>query len=170
MRYENPRLISEQVALYSPPWWSRVPLVGHIVPHGRDREWDRCWRGYELPVTDTSPPEASYKSTLIVPITLWNNDLDQAFIEAIRNKFGIPTFERFIFAFLCLDHRERDYFDEKRDSDMAYVFADIMSLYFFRKWTLTALSSVYQYIQRHLPAEEDRDGRQKVQQRAKFER
>jgi hypothetical protein len=63
--------------------------------------------------------------------------------------FGVPDFTRLIFGFLCFDHRERNYF-EKNDVAIGYIFADIMSLYFFRTWTLTRLSQVYSETKKRL--------------------
>lgn len=70
-----------------------------------------------------------YKSTLIVPMTLWNNDLSEEFKELVN----LDNVDRTIFGFLCFDHVDADYFDEENDVALGYVFADILSMYIFAR-------------------------------------
>jgi hypothetical protein len=151
-KYKNSRLNDEQVVMYRRPWWESLPhyIVRYIARSKTDYEWQRCWKGYDSPERTCAPAEASYKSTLIIPVTLWNNMLDSNFKDSMAKDFGVPDFQRFIFAFLCFDHKNRKYFDHKQDVNIGYIFADIISLYFFRKWTLTRLSKVYQDAERQL--------------------
>lgn len=149
--YINSRLILENVATYRSP--SRFPTV--LFGGKRDLEWEKCWLPYEA--GGELPPESCYKSTLIVPITFWNNDLDAAFLEHVENRLRSiyvdqPSegFDRLIFAYLCLDHVEANYFSGDKWENLGYIFADLMSLFFFRRWTLTAASSAYQRARDHI--------------------
>lgn len=116
--YKNPRLIMDEVKLYS----NTFNYNGHI-----DENWVKCWRGGkdEKEVTTTQDYQNCYKSTLIIPLTLWNNKLGDRFIE----KFRMKDVDRTIFGYLCLDHISTDYFKPVFDVDSGYVYADILSLY-----------------------------------------
>ena len=93
--YVNPRLNTEKIKNDA----MRGKGLSEI-----SRDWKTYWLDHERANQDSF-----YKSTLIVPLTLWNNDLSPEFKKLIR----IENIERFIFGFLCFDHREVDYFDLK---------------------------------------------------------
>ncbi len=116
--YKNPRLIEDEVEKYS----DNLNYNGYI-----DENWVKCWRGNrnEPKTTTTEDYQNCYKSTLIIPLTLWNNKLGPIFI----NKFRMKDVDRTIFGYLCFDHISTDYFDPIFDVDSGYVYADILSLY-----------------------------------------
>ena len=92
-----------------------------------DENWVKCWRGNkdELKTTATEDHQNCYKSTLIIPLTLWGNKLGPRF----KNKIRMKDIGRTIFGYLCLDHISTDYFNSVLDVDSGYVYADILSLY-----------------------------------------
>lgn len=116
--YKNPRLIKDEVANYS----NNLNCNERI-----DENWVKCWRGNkeESETTATEDYQNCYKSTLIIPLTLWNNRLVSRFIK----KFRMKNVDRTIFGYLCFDHISTDYFYPVFDVDSGYVYADILSLY-----------------------------------------
>jgi hypothetical protein len=73
---------------------------------------------------------------MIIPMTLLNNtDLSEAF----REHFHIPQppksgeINRAIYGFLCFDHIDTDYFVEDIDVPAGYIFADMISFFFFNR-------------------------------------
>ncbi len=107
-KYFNPRLDNDRVKA--------------LRMHGRisQRDWQSCWDGAD-------GAAAAYRSTLIVPLTLWNSDLDDRF----KSKVRISDIGRTIFGYLCLDHSEPGFFDQKHDVSLGYVIADFLSMYLF---------------------------------------
>ena len=87
-----------------------------------------------------------YKSTLIIPLTLWNNKLAKLFVE----KFNMKDVERTIFGYLCFDHIETYYFYEDFDVNAGYIFADLLSLYLLTYIIYIEQSTTYKKIQNHL--------------------
>jgi hypothetical protein len=119
-KYFNPRLDPIRV--------QRAVPSSHIDK----QEWLAFWDGA------TDPSEA-YQSTLIIPMTLWNNQLNGEFRKFLQvNEIG-----RTIFGYLCIDHAEPDYFIEKVDSDVGYAFADLMSMYLFSRKIYIEISRTY---------------------------
>lgn len=107
-----------------------------------DTLWVGCWKP---PEHGTLDPTSCYKSTVIIPMTLWNNKLDQDFLK----RMGVKTkgeVSKTIFGYLCFDHVEENYFDESSESidiDIGYIFADILSLYMVTRFTYTGLSETF---------------------------
>ena len=101
--------------------------------------WMDCWvnkgiKDDKREVKIDLTPEECYKSTLIIPITLINNEIS----DHLRSHFEIPKEElsqseiaRSIYAFLCFDNQNVNYFIEDIDVKIGYLFADILSLYLF---------------------------------------
>ncbi len=86
-------------------------------------------------------PETCYKSTLIIPITFYNNTLQEEFLS----RFGMNNFERTIFGYLCFDHIETEYFNDAMDVDFGYIVADILSLYLVTTLIYTKRSTTYEH-------------------------
>jgi hypothetical protein len=114
-----------------------------------DQKWIACWKkpvSLEGAVLEVDPTSC-YKSTLIVPMTLWNNKLDEGFREVINKKLKIKIKEdeisRIIFGYLCIDHVEEEYFNKKMDIDIGYMFADMLSLYLMTRLIYTDLSETF---------------------------
>lgn len=105
---------------------------------GIDDQWCRCWRNAD---GSTIHSENGYKSTLIIPITLWNNQVS----PELKKRVAIDTDSgegRSIYGFVCFDHRDRHFFNSTTDVDYGYVIADLLSLYFIHYLKLCQLSSV----------------------------
>lgn len=110
-----------------------------------DESWVKCWappQGEGNPPVD---PNSCYKSTVIIPMTLWNNKLAPPFLMRLREKQKreINTEARTILGYLCFDHVETDYFNDDMDIDVGYIFADILSLYMMTRSIYTELSTTY---------------------------
>jgi hypothetical protein len=109
-KYFNPRLDNDRV--------KALLASGQVT----QRAWEQCWDG-------ASGPSDAYRSTLIIPLTLWNGELHDRFKAKVR----ISNIGRTIFGYLCLDHSSPDYFDEKHDVSLGYVVADFLSMYLFTR-------------------------------------
>lgn len=104
-----------------------------------DSDWSECWLSCSETGKKVEDPKSCYKSTLIIPLTLWNNRLEPLFFE----KIGAKTKDgRSIFGYLCLDHISENYFNSS-DVDMGYIFADILSLYWMTRSIYTDYSETY---------------------------
>lgn len=101
------------------------------------RSWDDCWIGGK------ADKSSFYKSTLIVPMTLWNNELSEEFKRLIN----LENVDRTIFGFLCFDHVEEDYFDEDYDVAIGYIFADIISMYIFTRLVYMEASKTFNKVE-----------------------
>lgn len=122
---------------------------------GTDSEWAKCWRIVDYddnPIPDIDL-RSCYKSTLVIPLTLWRNKLDVAFIEQINNKIRQSTesseeenIDRLIFGYLCIDHVTEEYFNSSTDLNIGYIIADLLSLYLLAKMIYTESSSTYRSI------------------------
>ena len=124
--YFNPRIDNECAAYY----------CGEKT--GREiSDWKECW-------VDGSENRASfYKSTLIVPMTLWNNKVSDEFKRLIN----MENVERTIFGFLCFDHEDENYFDEDDDVAVGYIFSDILSLYVFTRIIYVEISKTFNSVE-----------------------
>jgi MarR family protein len=135
-------------------------LDGHRLSAGAgtggglyEPSWDELWNDY-------SPEKAGdasfYKSTLIVPLTFWNNSLSPEFKRAVASKgdvFGSTGgIGKTIFGFLCFDHRHVDYFVEA-DISVGYVAADLLSMYIFTRRMYTDMSESFQRVREILNTE-----------------
>lgn len=140
-QYFNPRLINQKVRDYL-----------EAVKRGEaniDEKWFDCWTKTDYGSSKKSlppSPESCYRSTLIIPMTLINNEgLSQEF----RDHFKIPPppsdkeTGRAVYAFLCFDHRETDFFIDPIDIKMGYIFADLLSLYFIERLNYTEYSDTF---------------------------
>ena len=148
--YFNPRLIKEAVSNYSPE--SRIKkYIRTKRKNFIDDNWVNCWKRTSLDNGQSIEPyyRNCYKSTLIVPLTLWNNKLDKRFLE----KFNIENVNRTIFGYLCFDHVETEYFDPVLDVDFGYIFADILSLYLLIRFIFVNQSATYNKVKRYLEAQ-----------------
>ncbi len=138
--YKNPRLIPAAVSSYE---LTRKEKKKIYKDQQIDAKWMSCWHppkredGKEGVLT----PEACYKSTLIIPMTLIGASLDSEF----RDMFEISSEaeHRGIWGYLCFDNHMENYFDEESDVHCGYIFADILSLYLITRLTYTAKSVYY---------------------------
>jgi len=136
--YHNPRLNDDSVRKYKKPFhWGKDSI---------DNEWIIHWKDYHH--HDNNTPnwaQSCYKSTMIIPMTLINNDLSDEFKRRFfeNNLDG----ERTIWGFLCFDHPTINYFDRERDSAIGYIWADLLSLYFISAHIHTELSDTVKGIE-----------------------
>ncbi len=129
--YINPRLDDQRVRNYKPPRFHRDII---------DFKWCDCWNKDPGPI----PADwnlSCYKSTLIVPMTLINNELDNEFKDSFFNVK--PYNNRTIWGFLCFDHPTVNYFKEDEDMSVGYIFADVLSLYFLSTHIHTSISNTF---------------------------
>jgi hypothetical protein len=133
-RYKNPRLLSDYVDALA---------NSRSIRSSRDlslKQWSTCWLGSGNDLNN------SYRSTLIVPLTLLNNQLSQEFRKGVNDRakdffVGNSTSpDRTIMGFLCLDHPDTHYFQEE-DIEIGYVFADWLAMFLFVRYMFTSLSS-----------------------------
>mgnify|MGYP006904090190 FL=1 len=101
---------------------------------------------------------ADDRSMLIVPVTLTHNSLDDDFTRTIQQRY--PNFRRVIFAYLGFEQltTSQPYFNHETDVDVGYMFADLLSLFFFTRWNLTVLSVAYGSASRIASRMEDNNG------------
>ncbi|MFV5213057.1 hypothetical protein ACLIIZ_04940 [Azonexus caeni] len=139
--YHNPRLdLSKVKHLYSSHHRKDKNATGHASDLNY---WPECWKDSHGQNKDTT---SFYKSTLIIPMTMWNNKLSEAFKSLIH----IQNVDRTIFGFLCLDHVDTNYFREEDDVAVGYVFADLLSLYLFARAIYTEISRTFSEAESYL--------------------
>ena len=105
------------------------------------------WKDFWIDSKTNNDSRSFYKSTLIIPMTLWNNKLSKEFIKNFTSSFVV---DRYIFGFLCFDHIETDYFNDDLDVQVGYIFADILSIYLFMRLVYTELSKTINKIEEDL--------------------
>lgn len=148
-KYYNPRLNNTGVREYLEDLEKSKKSDDH-------EKWIKCWQqlkhgeGKEERLTPP-PAESCYKSTLIVPMTLLNNDMPEDFKEGFQvpEGFGNENSEkdsRLIYGFLCCDHTERGYFKKEIDVKILYLFADLLSLYLINWFNYTHYSKTFRKI------------------------
>ncbi len=145
--YFNPRLIKEAVSNYTPE--NRIKRCMRTKNKVYiDENWINCWKRAGTEDGQSIKPHyrTCYKSTLIIPLTLWNNKLDKRFLQ----KFNIKNVNRTIFGYLCFDHIETDYFNPVVDVDFGYIFADILSLYLLVRFIFVNQSATYNEVMNYL--------------------
>ncbi|MBK6627136.1 MAG: hypothetical protein IPK70_00035 [Flavobacteriales bacterium] len=116
--YKNPRLDPEKAKEFV---------------EGRIRRWKDCWDA------NGEGDSAYYRSTLIVPLTLWNNQLSPEFKSMVKN---FENVDRAIFGYLCFDHVDTNYFTEQ-DAKVGYMYADLLSVFMFVRMMYTEMSDTY---------------------------
>lgn len=103
-----------------------------------DEAWIKCWKK----TSDSLEPQSCYKSAIIIPMTLWNNNLDPSFLKVMSIKANTDL-SRSIFGYLCFDHVQENYFNDGIDVDVGYIFADILSLYVITRSIYTDISQTF---------------------------
>lgn len=92
---------------------------------GVDKKWLECWKDYQV----DKPPSIYYKSTLIIPITLQNNNVGPLVKEALAIG-DLHKDDNITIGALCFDHVDKNYF-KGMDINIGFIFADALSLYLF---------------------------------------
>jgi len=128
-KYKNPRLYTDRILAYSPSLYEKIK-IGYYRRFKKevlyvDGDWKDCWKD-----RDRAADSSFYKSTMVIPITLINNEIGEKFKEFLE--IHTPPSEqelvRAIYGFLCFDSIYTDFFDNT-DENMGYFFADIFSFY-----------------------------------------
>ncbi|MBA3015243.1 MAG: hypothetical protein FP815_09865 [Desulfobulbaceae bacterium] len=141
--YSNPRLKNECSIFLKQ---QKKKSFYNLLPVSRkekDNLWATCWKDFESGSGESS---SFYKSTLIIPMTLWNSDLSEDF----KKRINIKNVDRVIFGFLCLDHVDENYFDEETDVPVGYYFADIISMFLLTRLIYTEISDTFRNVEKYL--------------------
>lgn len=146
-KYWNSRLDSNTAKHISPNWLNKALNIARKYFYGAysyDQKWASCWTSVNNPLD----PLESYKSTLIIPITFWNNtdELNNSFLQKLKlfresDLDGEPA--RAILGYLCFDHVDTHFFNKAVDKNVGYIFADIISLYLISLQNYTSASQIY---------------------------
>jgi hypothetical protein len=107
--------------------------------------WEEYWKDYE---PDKRGDKSFYKSTMIIPLTLWDNEISPEFIESTKEK--LPEIDRSVFGFLCFDHTQTGYFDPRIDLPFGKIFADILCTYVFIRMVFLDLSNTFAEVETFL--------------------
>jgi hypothetical protein len=147
-QYKNSRLDKESVSRYNV-----MTSNSEIAQEEVDRLWIKCWKlnGKDNAFSDFSEDKRLfknfYRSTLVVPMSFKNGDIDKDFKE----KFGIlEDAQRTILGFLCFDHVNEVFFNSEDDVCFAYILADMLSLYLLQQFTCTQFSTAYYEARQYL--------------------
>ena len=108
-------------------------------------KWEEFWKDYE---PNKRGDELFYKSTMIIPLTLWDNEISPEFVESTKAK--LPEIDRSVFGFLCFDHTEAGYFDARTDLPFGKIFADIICTYVFIRMLFLDLSNTFAEVETFL--------------------
>lgn len=136
--YINPRLVPELAEKYTPDSKKDQTI---------DDKWTKCWIRSDKTVEKN--PKSAYKSTLIIPITLIGNELDDDFIESFQMNNSSEGLDKTILGYLCFDYMYTDFF-LKRDEDIGYFIADLLSLYIVTALNYTNASKTYNKVSKFL--------------------
>ncbi|MFW5499390.1 MULTISPECIES: hypothetical protein [unclassified Maridesulfovibrio] len=134
--YRNPRLNLDKVSNYKPNLFANLLFKNTNF----DTKWVECWDA----AGDGIDPQDCYKSTLIVPLTLWNNTLSDEFVGAIQQEKG-----RKIYGYLCLDYTEVNFFGAA-DVFFLYIMADLLSLFVITRRNYTVDSNTYRKVRKSI--------------------
>ncbi len=142
--YRNPRFDYDAIRAYQR---LLAPADLERPPSAPPGEWRSFWKD----ATANADARDFYRSTLIVPLTLRNENLSDEFNRSLATRFARHTGEgaaisahtQSILGFLCFDHPTIDYFHREHDVNTAYVFASLLSMYLLERITLTTLSATY---------------------------
>jgi hypothetical protein len=109
--------------------------------------WNNCWEKPNIHPSrkdlNALPPEACYKSTLVIPLALNRSDLEKEFLDQFDSMRDDQKTQRIIFGFLCFDHQSINFFNTAADKKIGYIFADILSLYLIARKTYTECSTTF---------------------------
>ena len=143
-KYFNSRINTGRVLTsYRLPQWHQNLKFRHSKG-GTDEQWPIFWsipsKAPTLP--QLSPTSSSfYKSTLIIPLSFSAKDGDLS--NDFLSNFDVHE-SKIVLGFLCLDHENIDFFNEKEDVEFSYILADLLALYLIKHWTCTVYSRVFE--------------------------
>jgi hypothetical protein len=141
--YINPRIYhSEVLSDYKLPSFFRNLKFRFL--NQNDYNWRDRWQRILVSESERElpNPKICYKSTLVIPITLENQD--GILSDELNTHLRIPEENStLIFGFLCLDHKNINFFNHTEDVDIGYIFAEMISLYIVQLQNFTDYSSVF---------------------------
>lgn len=137
-KYKNPRIDNEKSKLF---------LQDKI-------SWEDCWISY-----DDEDNNSYYQSTLVIPMSITNDEIEEEgifynnyFSKNNVNKLANKT--RVIWGFLCLDSKQKGYFEQIKDIcnpiDLGFIISDILSIYLIFFYNYTSASETIQKYEKNL--------------------
>ncbi|MBF0307446.1 MAG: hypothetical protein HQL41_17575 [Alphaproteobacteria bacterium] len=128
--YRNSRLVDDAAARCE---------VNSLSSHD-DPNWCRLWREGDA--------GTCFKSNLVVPVTLANNDFSLLSDDEMKMLVGsnVPQWDELrscILAYLWMDHVTPDYFSQGHCIDVAYAAADLLSVYLVIRYQYTKYSETF---------------------------
>lgn len=148
--YINKRINTSSVSKnYKLPPFFKNYFYKFVGQPERDMSWEAFWdqgNNTKRPLT-----ESCYKSTLVIPMTLVNAELKAEFKNYILGESYYENgnkYEKLMFAFLCVDHRHTDYFNNNEDIKIGYILADLLSLFLVTRLMYTSKSKTFNDIKR----------------------
>jgi hypothetical protein len=133
-KYKNPRIREDIAKDYKRPNFLEK-FFGRTKDKS-DKKWVECWLDSD---TDENL-ENYYKSTLIIPMSFARKQLSQEFLKHLQKTEESEIEQSIICGFFCLDHVETFFFDEQPDVAIAYICADILSIYLMYQLVCTQYS------------------------------
>lgn len=152
--YKNSRIIKDCVTKYKEPGIYKK-IIALFKSNYTDEDWIKCWRNIKIRNDDSDEyypclTDICYKSTLVVPMSLLVRNLSDDFKKYFKiNKEK----EKALFGFLCLDHQDKNFFVQNKDVAIAYIFADILSLYLIQNINYTSCSSTFNKVRSIIPTD-----------------
>lgn len=150
-RYVNPRINAVEIR-------RRFKKADKRSMTQLDNDWHSFWLA-----SDSADTASFYKSTMILPLTLFNNEISIEF----KKGFDAVDVERSIFGFLCFDHPEVGYFEKSSDVFAGKIFADILCTYAFTRLMFTDFSKTFRKVLKFLSAQEQPPTLTKLSHRAR---
>lgn len=117
-----------------------------------NQAWEKAWTNYN----NEEISEQYYNSTLVIPMSITSENIDpdslffkKYFAKSDTNKVNSNT--RAILGFVCFDSKEKDYFDEVLDLELAFIITDLISLYliFYYNYAISS-KTVIEYEEKYL--------------------
>jgi hypothetical protein len=133
-QYENPRIHKDIAKNYKRPTF--LEKIFGRTKDKSDKKWVECWVGSD----DDENLENYYKSTLILPMSFAREQLSEEFLKYFQETAEPEIEKSIICGFFCLDHVETFFFDEQPDVSIAYICADILSIYLMYQLVCTQYS------------------------------
>jgi len=142
--YNNPRIDMKAIEVWKTQ--NRFDTKDEAVS-ALSRAWGSFW-------AQAGSEKSHYRSTLVVPITFWNNQFADEFLNLVNER--IPNFKETIFGFVCLDSTNTNYFSKDKDVAIGYAIADSLSLYIFIRMLYINFSHTVKGIENNTPAPTNR--------------
>jgi hypothetical protein len=147
--YVNKRIDRWKAVNYA-KWW-RPCCSGWLVKP--EKAWVDCWIPDNNIDGEKVEPKTTYKSTLVIPITVNLGKIREVEreikdslqrVKAFPMEIGhkIPSYQLF-FGYFNVDTHITNYFDERLDNEIGYYIADLLYFYFYIYYLHSRLSPAY---------------------------